>query len=96
VVDRKLPAAALVMRGPAIAPEDLAGLKTRCLVVIGSEDPNLATIGEELRRRPRIEVAIIPGATHLMPEPGALEASARSIACFLEERVKPRATPSAA
>jgi predicted alpha/beta-hydrolase family hydrolase len=72
---------AIVSRGgrPDLAGEHLRGVRAPTLLIVGEEDP----IVLELNRRASAmmdverELVIVPGATHLFEEPGALEEVAR-------------------
>ena len=71
------PVAAIVSRGgrPDLARADLARVRAPTLLIVGGADPvvldlNRAALGE-LRCEKRL--AIVPGATHLFEEPGALD-----------------------
>lgn len=68
---------AIVSRGgrPDLAGESLTRVQAPTLLVVGSADPevlNLNRLALEKMRCPK-ELRIVPGATHLFPEPGTLE-----------------------
>lgn len=72
---------AVVSRGgrPDLAKEALAEVTAPTLLLVGSRDQDVIELNRQalaLLRCPK-ELIIIPGATHLFPEPGALEAVAR-------------------
>jgi dienelactone hydrolase len=73
------PVAAIVSRGGRV---DMAGARltrVRCpvlLLVGGQDDLVLALNRDALVHLPSAELAVVPGATHLFAEPGALEAVA--------------------
>jgi putative phosphoribosyl transferase len=72
---------AVVSRGgrPDLANAYLPAVQAPTLLIVGGNDHLVIELNEQARqllRCPR-ELVIIPGATHLFPEPGALEAVAR-------------------
>jgi putative phosphoribosyl transferase len=72
---------AVVSRGgrPDLAADDLPQVQAPTLLIVGGNDDVVITLNEEalaLLRCPK-QLIIIPGATHLFPEPGALEEVAR-------------------
>jgi putative phosphoribosyl transferase len=68
---------AIVSRGgrPDLAGDALPKVKTPTLLIVGGEDHVVIELNEQARRQMLCEVKleIIPGATHLFEEPGALE-----------------------
>jgi pimeloyl-ACP methyl ester carboxylesterase len=68
---------AVVSRGgrPDLAGEALAQVRAPTLLIIGGEDDVVIELNERARSQMRCEVKleIVPGATHLFEEPGALE-----------------------
>ena len=72
---------AVVSRGgrPDLAGEALPKVKAPTLLIVGGEDHVVIDMNEEARAQMRCEVKIdiVPGATHLFEEPGALEQVAR-------------------
>ena len=68
---------AVVSRGgrPDLAGEALAKVRAPTLLVVGGNDGIVIELNEQARDRMRCEVKleIVPGATHLFEEPGALE-----------------------
>ena len=68
---------AVVSRGgrPDLAGEALPKVQTPTLLIVGGNDDVVIELNEQARDRMRCEVKleIIPGATHLFEEPGALE-----------------------
>jgi putative phosphoribosyl transferase len=72
---------AIVSRGgrPDLAGEALPKVKAPTLLIVGGEDHLVIELNEKARAQMRCEVkiAIIPGATHLFGEPGALEQVAK-------------------
>ncbi|GAA3773887.1 phosphoribosyltransferase family protein [Streptomyces chiangmaiensis] len=70
--------AAIVSRGgrPDLAGPRLAAVGAPTLLVVGSADLTVLDLNRQAQARLRCEnhLAIVPGATHLFEEPGALEA----------------------
>ncbi|WP_406184841.1 phosphoribosyltransferase family protein [Streptomyces sp. NBC_01006] len=70
------PVYAVVSRGgrPDLAGSRLAGVRAPTLLIVGSEDQLVLTLNREAQARLRCEnrLEIVPGATHLFEEPGAL------------------------
>ncbi len=68
---------AVVSRGgrPDLAGEALLKVKAPTLLIVGGEDHVVIDLNEQARAQMRCEVKIeiVPGATHLFEEPGALE-----------------------
>src|SRR6266849_3051368 len=68
---------AVVSRGgrPDLAGEALSKVQASTLLIVGGNDDIVIELNEQARDRMRCEVKleIIPGATHLFEEPGALE-----------------------
>ena len=68
---------AVVSRGgrPDLAGDALPKVRAPTLLIVGGEDHTVIKLNEQARSRMRCEVAleIVPGATHLFEEPGALE-----------------------
>jgi putative phosphoribosyl transferase len=68
---------AVVSRGgrPDLAGEALPKVQVPTLLVVGGDDDIVIELNEQARDRMRCEVKleIVPGATHLFEEPGALE-----------------------
>ncbi|MFG1709133.1 dienelactone hydrolase family protein [Nonomuraea sp. M3C6] len=72
--------AAVVSRGgrPDLAGERLSAVRAPTLLIVGGRDPVVVELNEEAQRRLLAEsrMTVVPGATHLFEEPGALEAVA--------------------
>lgn len=72
---------AVVSRGgrPDLAGESLALVRAPTLLIIGGADEDVVALNHEAFRRlhDAKQITIVPGATHLFEEPGALEAVAR-------------------
>lgn len=75
--DRPKRVGAVVSRGgrPDLAGAALAVLEAPTLLLVGGHDEVVIELNEEARARMRgtVELRVIPGATHLFEEPGALE-----------------------
>ncbi len=73
--------AAVVSRGgrPDLAGEALADVRAATLLIVGGRDETVLDLNTEAYERLEVErgLEIIPGATHLFEEPGALEDVAR-------------------
>jgi pimeloyl-ACP methyl ester carboxylesterase len=71
---------AIVSRGgrPDLAGPRLAAVRAPTLLIVGGRDPVVAELNEEARGHLRADsrITVVPGATHLFEEPGALEAVA--------------------
>ena len=67
----------MVSRGgrPDLAAESLEEVASPTLLIVGGADWQVLELNEQAARLLRCEheVAIVPGATHLFEEPGALE-----------------------
>jgi putative phosphoribosyl transferase len=76
-VDAKQDAGAVVSRGgrPDLADKALPKVQAPTLLIVGGNDDIVIELNEQARNRMRCEskLEIIPGATHLFEEPGALE-----------------------
>jgi len=72
---------AVVSRGgrPDLAGAALPKVQTPTLLIVGSQDDIVIELNEQARDQMRceVELEIIPGATHLFEEPGALEQVAK-------------------
>jgi len=70
-------AAAVVSRGgrPDLAWDDLSAVATPTLLIVGGDDEPVLTWNREAFNRLTCakDLAVVPGATHLFEEPGALE-----------------------
>ena len=77
---------AVVSRGgrPDLAGDALSQVTSPTLLIVGGKDPEVQRLNEEASQRltgPN-EVRIVPGATHLFEEPGALESVAEMAATW--------------
>ena len=81
-VDAPQDIGAVVSRGgrPDLAGEALPKVKAPTLLIVGGNDDIVIELNEQARDKMRCEVKleIVPGATHLFEEPGALEKVANS------------------
>jgi len=72
---------AIVSRGgrPDLAGAALAAVRAPTLLIVGGSDEHVLELNRQARAQLRVEtrLEIVPHATHLFPEPGALEAVAR-------------------
>ena len=67
---------AVISRGgrPDLAGDALARVEAPTLLIVGGHDEPVIELNEDARRRLRVrsQTTIVPGATHLFEEPGAL------------------------
>ena len=72
---------AVVSRGgrPDLAGDALAKVQAPTLLIVGGHDPDVIEINRAAMRQmhARVELAIVPGASHLFEEPGTLETVSR-------------------
>lgn len=84
---------AVVSRGgrPDLAGHALDIVKAPTLLIVGGDDAGVIEINEEALTRLRGPKAlkIVPGASHLFPEPGALEAVIHHAARWFERHLAP-------
>jgi alpha-beta hydrolase superfamily lysophospholipase len=82
---------AIVSRGgrPDLAGAALAEITSSTLLIVGGEDPVVTKMNEEAFTRLTCakEMRIIPGATHLFEEPGALEQVSQMAANWFEKHL---------
>jgi putative phosphoribosyl transferase len=85
-------ASAIVSRGgrPDLAGESLERVRAPVLLIVGENDGHVIERNERAREKLKSKnsMSIIPGATHLFEEPGALEEVARLAAEFFVEHLK--------
>ncbi|MEA3199546.1 MAG: putative phosphoribosyl transferase [Thermoplasmata archaeon] len=89
------PVAAVVSRGgrPDLAADALADVEAATLLIVGGDDEPVIGLNEEAFDRMRCEkrLEIVPGATHLFEEPGALDRVADlAAAWFVQHATVPR------
>ena len=93
--------AAVVSRGgrPDLASAWLEEVRAPTLLIVGGKDDSVLQINRQAATRLVAPhwLEVIPGATHLFEEPGALDRVARlAAAWFLESFADPRASAEAA
>ena len=90
--------AAVVSRGgrPDLAAARLAYVRAPVLLIVGGHDEIVLELNREARSllRSPSEIAIVPGATHLFEEPGALEAVSRLAAEWFERHLARAGAPN--
>lgn len=88
------PVAAVVSRGgrPDLAGEQLAAVRAPTLLIVGGRDEEVLDLNRSAQQllRAQSELAVVPGATHLFEEPGALEQVSTLASGWLERHL---ATP---
>jgi len=81
----------VVSRGgrPDLAGDSLPRVRAPVLLIVGGEDTVVIGMNRAARERLRAssEMAIVPGATHLFEEPGALDEVARLAADWFVNRL---------
>lgn len=86
---------AVVLRGgrPDLAGRALARVRAPTLMIVGGEDPVVLVLNRQACARMTVEcrVHVIPGATHLFEEPGALEEVGRLAGQWFTRYVPERA-----
>jgi pimeloyl-ACP methyl ester carboxylesterase len=79
---------AVVSRGgrPDLAGESLAHVVAPTLLIVGGHDETVIELNEQARQRMPgvVSLVIVPGATHLFEESGALQAVAKAAAGWFE------------
>ena len=84
---------AIVSRGgrPDLAARALTRVHAPTLLIVGGEDDVVIRLNEEAYRQLQCEknMQIVPGATHLFEEPGALEEVAKLARDWFERWLKP-------
>lgn len=82
---------AVVSRGgrPDLAGDRLAQVESPVLLIVGGADELVLGLNEEAAERlaAPYRIHVVPGATHLFPEPGALEEVARAAGDWFRERL---------
>lgn len=88
---------AVVSRGgrPDLAGADLPRVQAPTLLIVGENDVQVIAMNQQAMAQMRGEkaLAIVPGATHLFEEPGALEAVARLARNWLVGYLAPETRP---
>ena len=89
---------AVVSRGgrPDLAAARLPEVRAPVLLIVGGHDEVVLELNREARSllRAPSELAIVPGATHLFEEPGALEEVSRLAGEWFERHLTRAAAPS--
>ena len=84
---------AVVSRGgrPDLAADRLAYVRAPVLLIVGGRDELVLELNREARRLLKVpsKLAVVPGATHLFEEPGALEEVSRLAGAWFERNLKP-------
>ena len=84
---------AVVSRGgrPDLAGESLPRVQAATLLIVGGDDTPVIGMNEEALRRLRCtrEMVIVPGASHLFEEPGALDEVTRLAAGWFTQHLAP-------
>jgi len=87
---------AVVSRGgrPDLAGPSLAHVRAPTLLIVGGRDEPVIGMNREAMQHPRAEtrLEIVPGATHLFEEPGALEKVARLAEDWFLRHLRPSGT----
>ena len=85
---------AVVSRGgrPDLAGDALPRVEAPTLLIVGERDDLVLRLNQEAFERLRCEkeLTVVPRATHLFEEPGALEEVARLAAVWFRRHLKPR------
>jgi alpha-beta hydrolase superfamily lysophospholipase len=84
---------ALVLRAPPIEVEDVRGLETPTLLLIGSRDPLLTNALRAASASPSIDVRVVERANHLFQEPGTLDTAVELTAEWLASRFAAATVP---
>ena len=89
--ERPALAAAIVSRGgrPDLAGESLPSVRAPTLLIVGGHDEVVLGMNREAAARMTCvhEIAVVPGATHLFEEPGALEEVSRLAGNWFERHL---------
>jgi dienelactone hydrolase len=92
--------AAVVSRGgrPDLAADALPYVQAPTLLIVGGRDDVVIAMNQEARARmrARVELRIVPGATHLFEERGALEQVAAAARDWLVEHLHARSVGGSA
>jgi putative phosphoribosyl transferase len=95
--DRAEIVAAVVSRGgrPDLAGAALPQVRAPTLLIVGGADTDVLALNAAATRRLRApwQLAVVPGATHLFEEPGALEQVARLAADWFAAHLAPALSP---
>jgi putative phosphoribosyl transferase len=84
---------AVVSRGgrPDLAGDALAAVDSPTLLIVGGRDEQVLELNTKARERMRCrtELAVVPGASHLFEEPGALEKVAELATSWFQDSLRP-------
>lgn len=90
--ERPRGALTVVSRGgrPDLAGDALDRVRAPVLFIVGGRDPEVLRLNQVAARRLRAQhsIRVVPGATHLFEEPGALEKVAETAREWCEEQVQ--------
>ncbi|WP_344609564.1 dienelactone hydrolase family protein [Streptomyces glaucus] len=90
--ERPGPVLTVVSRGgrPDLAGDALDAVRAPVLLIVGGRDRRVLRLNEEAARRLRAPhtLHVVPGATHLFEEPGALEEVAATARQWCEDRLR--------
>jgi dienelactone hydrolase len=85
---------AVISRGgrPDLAGDALARVMAPTLLLVGGEDHQVIALNRTAMRQMHapVQIAIVPGATHLFEEPGALEVVSRLALDWCQRHLRPR------
>jgi dienelactone hydrolase len=91
---------AVVSRGgrPDMAGSSLSRVQAPTLLIVGGDDDVVIELNQQAYNQLRCEkrLAIVPGATHLFEEPGALEEAARLASKWFQQHLGPKAAAAIA
>jgi putative phosphoribosyl transferase len=92
-VEPKSAISAIVSRGgrPDLAGDALGRVSAPTLLIVGSRDEDVLALNQQARAKMKapVELAIVPGATHLFEEAGALERVASLARSWFEAHLRP-------
>jgi putative phosphoribosyl transferase len=80
--------AALVLRAPPIAGEQLVGVDVPALIIVGTQDLLLRDVIRAAAGRESVRVELVEGAGHLFEEPGTLERAVQLTADWLKRKLR--------
>jgi dienelactone hydrolase len=85
---------AVISRGgrPDLAGDALARVLAPTLLIVGEQDREVITLNRAAMRQMHapVQLEIVPGATHLFEEPGALELASRLAHDWCQRHLRPR------
>jgi len=94
----RVPIAAIVSRGgrPDLASPQLAAVRAPTLLIVGGHDEAVLDLNRRARQQLTCEsrLTVIPGATHLFEEPGALEQVAELAIDWFTSHLPAQAAPA--